>query len=76
MNQHQQNETVNFQQPTKNPPQKRKGKKRKGGKGKGNEKGKRIWVLLKDFWQKMETMYISKKKITTPPFKKQTKKKP
>lgn len=55
---------------------KRKGKKRKGGKGKGNEKGKRIWVLLKDFWQKIETMYISKKKITTPPFKKQTKKKP
>lgn len=41
MNQHQQNETVNFQQPTKNP-KKRKGKKRKGGKGKGNEKGKRI----------------------------------
>lgn len=44
MNQHQQNETVNFQQPTKNPKKKkkRKGKKRKGGKGKGNEKGKRI----------------------------------
>lgn len=40
MNQHQQNETVNFQQPTKI--QKKKGKKRKGGKGKGNEKGKRI----------------------------------
>lgn len=49
MNQHQQNGTVNFQQPTKNPPKKRKGKKRKGGKGKGNEKGKRIRVLLKDF---------------------------
>lgn len=64
MNQHQQNETVNFQQPTKNPKKKkRKGKKRKGGKGKGNEKGKRIWVLLKDFWQKIETMYISKKKL-------------
>lgn len=73
MNQHQQNETVNFQQPKKIQ-KKRKGKKRKGGKG--NEKGKRIWVLLKDFWQKIETMYISKKKITTPPFKKQTKKKP
>lgn len=44
MNQHQQNETVNLQQPTKNPKKKkkRKGKKRKGGKGKGNEKGKRI----------------------------------
>lgn len=41
MNQHLQHETVNFQQPTKNP-KKRKGKKRKGGKGKGNEKGKRI----------------------------------
>lgn len=41
----------------------RKGKKRKGGKGKGNEKGKRILVLLKDFWQKIETMYISKKKL-------------
>lgn len=78
MNQHQQNETVNFQQPTKNPKKKkkRKGKKRKGGKGKGNEKGKRIWILLKDFWQKIETMYISKKTITIPPFKKQTKKKP
>lgn len=50
MNQHQQNETVNFQQPTKNQKKKkRKGKKRKGGKGKGNEKGKRILVLLKDF---------------------------
>lgn len=44
MNQHQQNVTVNFQQPTKNKKKikKRKGKKRKGGKGKGNEKGKRI----------------------------------
>lgn len=40
MNQHQQNETVNFQQPTKNQKKKRKGKKRKGGKG--NEKEKRI----------------------------------
>lgn len=42
MNQHQQNDTVNFQQPKKNSKKKRKGKKRKGGKGKGNEKGKRI----------------------------------
>lgn len=49
MNQHQHNETLNFQQPTKNSKKKRKGKKRKGGKGKGNEKGKRILVLLKDF---------------------------
>lgn len=54
---------------------KKKGKKRKGGKGKGNEKGKRIWVLLKDFWQKIETMYISKKNYNSS-FKKTNKEKP
>lgn len=42
MNQHQQNETVNFQQPTKDPKKKKERKEEKGGKGKGNEKGKRI----------------------------------
>lgn len=36
MNQHQQNETVNFQQPTKNPPIK-KGKERREKEGKEKE---------------------------------------
>lgn len=36
MNQHQQNETVNFQQPTKNP-KKKKGKERREKEGKKKE---------------------------------------
>lgn len=37
MNQHQQNETVNFQQLTKNPPPQKKGKERREKEGKEKE---------------------------------------
>lgn len=46
MNQHQQNETVNFQQPTKN--QKKKGKERREKEGKEKE-WKRKWKGKREF---------------------------
>lgn len=55
---------------------KRKGKKRKGGKGKGNEMEKNNFSFIKGFLTENRNHVHQQKKITTPPFKKQTKKKP
>lgn len=68
MNQYQQNETVNFQQPTKNPKKKeRKEEKRRERKRKG--KGKENLSFIKGFLTENRNHVHQQKKITTPPFK-------
>lgn len=76
MNQHQQNETVNFQQPTKNQKKKKERKEEKRGERKRKWKGKENLSFIKGFLTENRNDVHQQKKITTPPFKKQTKKKP